>query len=262
VVGNQVTDPFSAQWPIFGRIARPSRANLVRSRNEVPGLPKFRRLVVPGYPHHVTQRGVRRQTTFFEAGDYRAYLSLAVELLKDSDLRIYAYCLMPNHMHAVVVPGDEISMSRYFATLHRRYAKRTNALHGWKGHLWQERFYSVPMNSAHTFSAMRYVELNPVRSGLVGSAEDWPWSSAMGNLGLRRDPLIDRDSLRHLVTDWRSYLAEKPRAEELDGIRNQTKTGRPAGDAQFIGKLEALTGRRIQPKRPGPKPKAGRHGQR
>ncbi len=214
-------------------------------------MPRFPRLVVPGYPHHVTQRGVRRQTTFFDKTDYRAYLRLAAKLLEDVEIEIWAYCLMPNHIHAIVEPGTADGLSRFFSQLHRRYARRTNERHDWRGHLWQERFYSVVMDEAHVMSAMRYVELNPVRAGICRAPQDWLWSSARGNLGLSADPLLARTRTRSLVSDWAEYLSTDEIVDELSDIRKQTRTGRPDGDPGFVKELEALTGRHIRRKQPG-----------
>ena len=211
-------------------------------------MPRFRRLIVPGYPHHVTQRGVRRQTTFFDDKDYRAYLTLAVELIADADMHFYAYCLMPNHVHAIVVPFNPKVVSSFFATLHRRYARRTNARNDWRGHLWQERFYSAVMAEPHALAAMRYVELNPVRAGLVAAAEEWPWSSARSNLGMSSDPLVSSEITRDLISDWRAYLDQKIDDNELEALRKQTRIGKPLGDEAFLDLLEAQTGRRLRRK--------------
>ncbi len=217
-------------------------------------MPKFRRLVVPGYPHHVTQRGVRRQTTFFDDADYQAYLNLAANLLGEYSIEIWAYCLMPNHIHAVVVPHDKKSMSSYFARLHQQYARRTNLRQEWSGHLWQKRFYSVVLDERHTYAAMRYVELNPVRSGISCRAAHWRWSSARGNLGLVEDPLILRRHTRAIVSDWKGYLAEPDDERVLTTLRRRTATGRPGGDDAFLDELEKRTGRRIRKRRAGRKP--------
>jgi putative transposase len=210
--------------------------------------------VVPGYPHHVTQRGVRRQQTFFDDADYESYLDLAIEMKNDLPVQFWAYCLMPNHVHAVVVPGDDDSMSRYFAILHRRYARQTNQRHDWLGHLWQKRFYSVVLDEPHAIAALRYVEQNPVRAGLCNSPEDWLWSSARGNLGLVNDPLVERAPTKRLVPDWRSLLASS-NANRVQDIRRQTGTGRPDGDSRFLDDIERLSGRSVRKKRAGRKRK-------
>lgn len=211
-------------------------------------MPRFRRLVVPDYPHHMTQRGVRRQKTFFDSSDYRRYVTLATTLVEQFDIDVWAYCLMPNHVHAVVVPRCRDALSRFFAALHRRYARETNSRYDWKGHLWQERFYSVVMDQSHTMAAMRYVELNPVRAGLVRHASDWPWSSARGNLGLSDDPLVDRAAVRQVVSNWADYLGEDPPADEWESLRRHTRTGRPGGDDSFMDTIESCTGRRVRRK--------------
>ena len=216
---------------------------------------RFRRIVVPGYPHHVTQRGVRRQTTFFDELDYRRYVRLATELLHKSSIEILAYCLMPNHIHAVVIPGETSSLAAFFGPLHKAYAQHTNLRYEWTGHLWQARFYSVPMNAEHTLTAMRYVELNPIRSGLEKKPQDWPWSSTRGNLGLVDDPVIPGRPALRIVPDWAAYLSIPEKDGAIKQLRRRTNTGRPAGDESFTHKIESLTGRQIQKQRAGRRPK-------
>lgn len=218
-------------------------------------VPKFPRLVVPGYPHHVTQRGIRKQQTFFSDSDYKAYVELLKGLKVNAGVDIWAYCLMPNHVHVVAVPKARQSLAQLFGTAHHRYAKRVNAMHNWRGHLWQERFYSVVMDETHALAAMRYVELNPVRAGLCGRADQWPWSSVHGNLGSKSDEVIDDSEVRNLISDWRCFLAEDSRPDLIDSLRTQTSTGRPTGNARFIDALERKTGRRIRRRNPGPTPK-------
>ena len=209
-------------------------------------MPRFRRLVVPGHPHHVTQRGVRRQTVFFEESDYREYLRLAAELLGKSELSFWAYCLMPNHIHAVVLAGGKNSLAKFFSVLHRRYARRTNKKHDWKGHLWQERYFSVVMDEAHTVAAMRYVELNPVRAGLCSAAHEWQWSSARGNLGYSEDPLIDKTGNSELVGNWHEYLGLGEDPRQVNELRKLTRIGRPGGSDAFVESIELKTGRVVQ----------------
>ncbi len=212
---------------------------------------RFRRLVVAGYPHHITQRGVRRQKTFFDELDYQRYLAIAGTLLKDCSITIWAYCLMPNHMHAVVVPQRRDSLAVYFGRLHKQYAQITNSRYEWSGHLWQNRFFSTVMDNNHALVALRYVERNPVRSGLVRSAQEWPWSSARGNLGLFDDPLIPGRPALDVVSNWAAYLSGDDNQTSLATLRKQTCTGRPIGSDRFIEDLERLTGRDIHKRRPG-----------
>lgn len=137
---------------------------------------RLARIAAPGIPYHVTQRGNRRQPVFFQEDDYRAYLQ---ELWRQSErfgLRIWAYCLMTNHVHLIAVPDHEQSLARGLGETHRRYTRRVNFREGWRGYLWQGRFGSVPLDELHLIAAMRYVERNPVTAGLVSRAEDYPWS--------------------------------------------------------------------------------------
>ena len=215
-------------------------------------MPKFPRLVVPGYAHHVTQRGIRRQQTFFDESDYRSYIELIKELKVVTEVDILAYCLMPNHVHLIAVPKKKQGLAKLFGTAHHRYAKRVNAAHNWRGHLWQERFFSVAMDETHTLAAMRYVELNPVRAGLCKRADEWPWSSVHGNLRIKRDEMIDDSNVRNIISDWRCFLAEDDSSEVVDSLRVQTITGRPSGNDHFIDVLERKTGRQIRRRNPGP----------
>ena len=148
---------------------------------------RMARLVVPGHPHHVTQRGVRRMKTFLRDADYETYLALLTTWCGEAGTKIWAWCLMPNHVHLILVPRDEDGLRSALAQTHRRYTRKINAREGWQGHLWQERFHSFPMDEAHLLAAVRYVELNPVRAGLVKRPEQWRWSSAKAHRQGRED---------------------------------------------------------------------------
>ena len=129
------------------------------------------RLVVPGFPHHITQRGNRRMKTFFCDDDYVAYLDLLSAAQADSGVSVWAYYLMPNHVHLVVVPQAKDSLASLFRTVHRHYTRRINFREHWRGHLWQERFHSFVMDERHLMAAVRYIELNPVRARLCSRPE-------------------------------------------------------------------------------------------
>jgi len=217
------------------------------------------RLVIPGYPHHVTQRGNRRQRTFFSEADYRAYIGLLSKIKRTAEVEIWAYCLMPNHVHIVAVPQYPQSLAKLLGVAHHRYARRVNAMHDWRGHLWQERFYSFVMDEAHLLAAVRYVELNPVRAGLCTRPENWRWSSVRAHLYNKPDLLTNTTPMLERVSDWRSYLAEDVDLDSNENLRRHSRTGRPAGAEAFIDKLEALCGRRLRPRKPGPKPKKQDH---
>ena len=138
-------------------------------------MPRCARLVVPGLPHHVTQRGNRRLPTFFRDGDYALYRHLLREGCAKAGTRIWAWCLMPNHVHLILVPSSEDGLRAALGEAHRRYTRLVNEREGWRGHLWQSRFASFAMDEQWLVACARYVELNPVRAGLVRRPEDWRW---------------------------------------------------------------------------------------
>ena len=131
---------------------------------------RLARLVIPGLPHHVTQRGNRRQQTFFNDGDYAAYLELMADWCREEGVEIWSYCLMPNHVHLIAVPKTEDGLRRAIGEAHRRYTRRINFREQWRGYLWQGRFASFIMDEPYLLAAARYVELNPVRAKLVDRA--------------------------------------------------------------------------------------------
>ena len=166
---------------------------------------RLARVIIPGVPHHVTQRGNRRQATFFGNADYAAYLDLLSQWCGLCGIDVLAYCLMPNHVHLVVVPQAADSLHRGLGETHRRYTRRVNFREGWRGHLWQGRFASFPLDEPHLWAAVRYVERNPLRAGLVTRVEDWPWSSARAWVTGKDDPLrIDRETfpILELARPW------------------------------------------------------------
>ena len=216
---------------------------------------RIARIVVPGYPHHLTQRGNRRQDTFFDEGDCRAYLDLVVAWCWGCGVEIWAYCLMPNRVHLVGVPGSADGLRRGIGEAHRRYTRRINLREGWRGHLWQGRFASYVMDEGHLLAAVRYIETNAVGAGLAESAAAWPWSSAAGHLAGRDDVLVKVQPMLDLVStlmpDWQAYLALETPAETIERLRRHERTGRPLGRDGFLGKLEAVVGRLLRPNRPG-----------
>ena len=219
---------------------------------------RMARVVVPGFPHHVTQRGNRSQRTFFRRDDYAAYLELMAEWCAECGVTVWAYCLMPNHVHLIVVPDSPDGLRRAIGEAHRRYTRRVNFREGWRGHLWQERFASFPMDEAHLYAAGRYVERNPVRAGLAQAAELWPWSSAAAHLAGEDDRLVKVAALLDLVGDWREYLAPADGFGDYQVLRRHERTGRPLGDESFVARMERLTGRVLRRLKPGPKKKPSR----
>ena len=211
------------------------------------------RVVIPDYPHHVTQRGNRRQKTFFSDDDYKWYVKTVAKEKKEAGVEIWAYCLMPNHVHLVAVPKSRDCLARLFQSVHRQYTRRVNFREGWCGHLWQERFHSCVMDEDHLAAAVRYVELNPVRGSLCDNPEQWEWSSASAHLAGRDDLLVSSAPMLERFPNWHKYLAGPSDRNQENSIRRHSRTGRPAGDRIFVRKLEDLTGRNLWPSKPGRK---------
>jgi putative transposase len=219
-------------------------------------MPRIARIVVPGVPHHVTQRGNRKQQIFFSTEDYQMYLALISRWCEKAGVEIWAYCLMPNHVHLVAVPETEDSLRAGIAEANRRYTCLINEREGWVGHLWQGRFSSYPMDEKHLYYAARYIELNPVRAGLVKKPADYEWSSARAHLSGKNDILVSVEPLLKKQPDWADYLNEALPENALNTIRKHERTGRPLGNDFFISGLESITNRRLLPKKPGPKTKS------
>lgn len=220
-------------------------------------MPRLARVVVPSYPHHVTQRGNRRQPTFFCDDDYEAYLDLMAEWCGECAVEVWAYCLMPNHVHMIVVPASEDGLRRAIGEAHRRYTRRINFREGWRGHLWQGRFSSCVLDGEHLLAAARYVELNPVRARLAAEPSGYPWSSATAHLAGQDDRLVKAAPLRRLEPDWGAFLAQGLPGEQAEVLRRGERTGRPVGSDEFVAMLEGLTGRTIHRQKPGPKRQDG-----
>ena len=208
--------------------------------------------MVPGYPHHITQRGNRRQKTFFCREDYAAYVGLMAEWCARCEVAVWAYCLMPNHVHLI---ATEDGLRRAVGEAHRRYTRRVNFREDWRGHLWQGRFASFVMDEPYLLAATRYVEMNPVKAGLVSRAQDYPWSSAAAHLAGRDDSLVRVKPLLDLLGDWRTLLSEGASDDQAERFSRHARTGRPLGDGTFVTKLEMLVGRVLRPRKRGPKPK-------
>lgn len=217
---------------------------------------RLARIVVPGVAHHVTQRGNRRQDVFFSEDDYAAYRSLVAEACDRTGVRCLAWCLMPNHVHFILVPADEDGLRAALAEAHRRYSRRINFMKGWTGYLFQGRFASYPMDNAHLMVAVRYVELNPVKAKLVARAEDWPWSSARAHVSGNADGLTDLKALAGVHRNWRAMLRRGLEAGHLApdaaaAIEAHQRTGRPLGEEAFLERLEEVIGRRLKRQKPG-----------
>jgi putative transposase len=220
-------------------------------------MPRAARVVAEGVPHHITQRGNNRQDTFLVDEDRRIYLNTLRAKCRQHGLSVLGYCLMTNHVHLVATPLQANSLARALGQAHWIYARYLNKRYGRSGHLWQNRFYSCPLGAGHAVAALLYVDLNPLRAGLVGAAEHYPWSSANRHLG-GSDPadLVDAGSWAELdlEADWGQRLQLAAACGLEQELRRCTYAGTPFGSEAFVADMERRTGRRLRPKPPGPEP--------
>jgi putative transposase len=219
---------------------------------------RLARVVIPGLPHHITQRGNRRQQTFFSDEDYAAYAELMGQWCKALGVQIWCYCLMPNHVHLIAVPKTEEGLRRAIGEAHRRYSRRVNSREDWRGHLWQGRFASFVMDKPYLLAAARYIELNPVRAGMVVAPRDYRWSSARAHLKGTDDGLVKVSPLLKIAGNWRRLLTSAASEEEIEMFRQHERTGRVLGDEDFQERLEKNLGRVLRRQKPGPKRAATR----
>ncbi|MET4115099.1 putative transposase [Bradyrhizobium sp. JR4.1] len=221
---------------------------------------RLARVVIPGHPHHVTQRGNGRARTFFDDADYALYRDLLAANCQAADVEVWAWCLMPNHVHLVLVPSDPDGLRRAMARVHRSYAGTVQARRKRTGHFWQGRFGAVAMDEHHLAAALRYVSLNPVRARLVKRAQDWRWSSARAHLRGRDDGLTALAPVRDRFPNFADLLAAEPEADLFGALRSAESIGRPLGDDRFMARVERQTGRVLKPAKRGPKPSAAEDG--
>jgi len=173
---------------------------------------------------------------------------------KQERVEVWAYCLLPNHVHLIAVPDGEQGLARAIGEAHRRYTVRVNQRENWRGYLWQGRFSSYPLDEQYLLAAVRYVELNPVRAGLAERAWQYPWSSAAAHVRGKNDLLVKVRPMLNRVVDWREYLSTELDSTDMETIRRHARTGRPLGSDEFVESLEDKVGRALAPRKRGPRP--------
>ena len=211
---------------------------------------RLARVVVPHLPHHVIQRGVRSWPLFYDDADRQMYLHFLREFGGHAGLDFWAWCLMTNHVHLVVVPARPEALAHGIGEAHRRYTRAVNFREGVRGHLFQERFHSFPIQTdRHLLTVVRYVERNPVRARLVRQPADYPWSSARHHLTGTPDPLVTGSPIGTLAPDWGQFVCAPE--EELALLRRHVRTGRPWGTSDWLQLLEQQLGRPLRPRTGG-----------
>ena len=201
---------------------------------------RIARVVAPGFPHHVIQRGNRRQKVFFSEGDYSQYLKLLKGYSHRFNIDILAYCLMPNHIHLIVIPHEDMSMAQAIGETHRNYTRFINFREKWKGYLWQGRFSSYVLDERYLLYATRYMLLNPVKANMAKRPWDYKWSSARHHMMIENNPLVKDSLLKGLIGNWKDFLSTAAVEDDTKLLQLHERTGRPLGDNVFIEKLQTL----------------------
>ncbi|MBY0283369.1 MAG: transposase [Sphingomonas sp.] len=211
---------------------------------------RLARYVLPGVPHHVTQRGNGRQQTFFGEADYAAYRDLLGVHCAAHGVAVWSWVLMPNHVHLVLVPDHVDALRAALSKVHRAYAGRIHAREQRTGHFWQGRFGCVAMDEAHLLAALRYAALNPVRARLAARAQDWRWSSVHALLDpARGDGITATDPVLERVPDVAALLETGEDAGLSSSLRRAESVGRPLGNSAFLDRVEAVLGRNPKPRK-------------
>ncbi len=200
-------------------------------------MPRKPRIILPGIPHHVTQRGNRRQRVFFNDDGYHSYLDYLTASAKAFDFEVWSYCLMPNHIHLLIVPSTIASLRDGMGHLHQTYALAVNRSQGWTGHLWQGRFFSCPVEPNNAAFVARYIELNPLRGKLCTNPREYPWSSAEIACKFSVNGKSGYSPIYAPGGTWAEYLSYDPLKDDeksLKRLRKSVATGRPFGSDEYI----------------------------
>ena len=213
------------------------------------------RIVIENTSHHITQRGNRGEHIFFEKADYQTYLDILVEQCERFNVSLYSYCLLPNQVHLIAEPKKVALMARAIGEAHRRYTNHINERNDWRGHLFQDRFFSYPMDEKNTLRAARFIETLPMTMGITPKPECYLWSSAKCRIKVAENSFLKPFQSFHSIDNWADYLKRPMDPNELRTIQLHLQTGRPRGSDLFLDNIEAEIGRPVRPQKRGRKPK-------
>ncbi len=220
------------------------------------------RVIVPNYPHHIVQRGHNRNVVFIEPGDYEFYLDTLLEFKKFYGVKVYSWCLMTNHVHLILDPGEyPESISHLMKRLSGRQTRRVNRLENRTGSLWEGRYKLSPIDTVeYLMQCCRYVDLNPVKAKMVEKPEDYRWSSYRAKIGLVASSILDYDQcylgLQDSKSGYRKFVESGVVSDEYDFIRTQLSRNQLTGSSQFVEEIERRCGVRIESRPQGRPAKA------
>jgi len=219
-------------------------------------MPRKARVLVPNCPHHIVQRGHNRKAVFLADQDYQYYLENLKEWKQELGVKLYAWCLMTNHIHIIAEPpNDAMTLSTLMKRVNGRQSAYVNKLEGRSGSLWEGRYKASPIQKdEYLLACVRYVELNPIKAKMVASLKDYPWSSYLERAGVKGRELLDLDScyqsLGHTtksrLTKYIGYLGESIESEEINLIRNGLQRNQLTGNHRFVDEIESRIGIRVE----------------
>jgi putative transposase len=219
-------------------------------------MPRTSRIVIPGYPHHIVQRGHNKQTVFASDQDYLYYLENIGTWKESYGCKVYSYCLMTNHVHLIIDPGhDTRSISYLMKRVAGRQTRYVNTLEKRTGSLWEGRFKSSPISTdEYLLACCRYVELNPVRAGIVADPAEYQWSSYGGRIGIRKDGWLDADpcylglaeSKEKREERYKNWVSDAIPEGEWELIRQSLQRGQLTGSSRFVDEIEKRIERRVE----------------
>lgn len=205
------------------------------------------RVTLADTPHHVSQRGNRGEPVFFERADFETYRDIMTEQCAARDVEIWAWCLLPNQVHLIARPDQPDYLARAIGEAHRRYTRHINDKQGWRGHLFQDRFFSYAMDDGAVSDAAHFIESLPVMAQIAPAPEKYLWSSARAHLQDRADPLLAAHKpLLERTADWAAFLSMPLPRKVMDDIAMHLQTGRPRGEGAFLDRIEDKLGRRVR----------------
>lgn len=219
-------------------------------------MPRKPRIILPNIPHHIVQRGHNRQAIFAEESDYESYLNTLAELKDELGVKVYSFCLMTNHVHLLLQPGEDTkALSKLMNYLSSWHTKMHNWMEGRTGTLWEGRFKSSPVDTdSYLMACSRYIELNPVRARMVEHPSQYRWSSYNDKIGKIRFKWLDRDplysslgkSLQIAQERYSNFVLDEIDHDEITLIRDSLNRGSPTGNDRFVDQVESIVGRRLQ----------------
>jgi putative transposase len=220
-------------------------------------MPRIGRVVVPNMPHHVVQRGHNRNAVFVENNDYAYYLDTLVEWKQLLQVKVFAWCLMTNHVHLLLDPGDDVkSIGLLMKRLAGRQTRYVNKQEHRTGSLWDGRYKMSIVDSDSCFlQCCRYIELNPVKAKMVTRPEQYLWSSYKENVNLSPSKIVNRSAFKNLseveFDTYRDFVAQGSSESETTFISQRLESNRLTGGYPFVEEIELRTGIRMEYKRPG-----------